>query len=145
MKSFLIFLALLLLSPLGFTEELISADLKCYLGEDPVEISIKNNKGYIKLLTKGTHWKEKYTNKEFEILPGAGLRNSQLVGESLISFHFKLAKLKPPRVIEINRYSLNIETWIWRGPGSIIDGTLNKVRILSGQCSTEEIPIEKKI
>ena len=137
-------LALLLLSPLGFTEELISADLKCYLGEDPVEISIKDNKGYIKLLTKGTHWKEKYANKEFEILPGTGLWNSQLVGDSLISFHFKLAKLKSARVIEINRYSLNIETWIWRG-GSILDAIPGKVRTLSGQCSTEEIPIEKKI
>jgi hypothetical protein len=53
--------------------------------------------------------------------------------------------MKPPRVIEINRYSLNIETWIYRGPGSIIDGTFRKVRTLSGQCSTEELPIEKKI
>ncbi|MDA1037527.1 MAG: hypothetical protein O3C35_04165 [Proteobacteria bacterium] len=138
-------LALLLLSPLCFTEELISVDLKCYLGEDPVEISINNNKGYIKLLTKGRHWKDKYTNKEFEILPGRGVGHTQLAGDSFIAFHFKLAKMKPPRVIEINRYSLNIETWIYRGPGSIIDGTFTKVRTLSGQCSTEELPIEKKI
>ena len=141
-------LTLLLLSPLAFTEELISADLKCYLGEDPIEISINNNKGYIKFLTEGRHWKEKYVGKEFEIIPGNAFKHPDLradfLGNMHINFHFKLANLKLPRIIQINRYSLNIESWIWRGPGGI-DGSMGKVRVLSGQCSTEEIPIERKI